>query len=266
MSSGTPITEAELHAYVDAVLSPARRADVEAYLAHHPDVARRVHAYEDQQKALRAAVQPLMEEPVPPELDLRQLVADARPLEHPHPLFRWVRLRAAAAVFLIFGLGCSSGWFLHNVMPDTSSGIEALAQEAADNYSVYGPDRTHPVEFKAADAAPFVRWISERLGTRVSVPDLSASGYRLMGGRLVATVHGPAGFFMYDNGSGDRLMMFVRPMTIEKSTPMQGYTDGRVDGFAWANNGLGYSLLGTTSPELLHPIANEVRRQMNSES
>ena len=36
-----PITEADLHAYADGRLAPARRAEVDAYLAARPDDAAR---------------------------------------------------------------------------------------------------------------------------------------------------------------------------------------------------------------------------------
>jgi anti-sigma factor RsiW len=36
---------------------------------------------------------------------------------------------------------------------------------------------------------------------------------------------------------------------------------GDVGGFAWADNGVGYSLIGQAAVEALRPIANEVRRQ-----
>jgi len=37
-----------------------------------------------------------------------------------------------------------------------------------------------------------------------------------------------------------------------------------VTGFAWSGKGIGYSLVGPLSPEILHPIADEVRRQVES--
>ena len=40
-----PITEDDLHAYVDGVLEPEREAEVAAYLEGHPDMARRVSAF-----------------------------------------------------------------------------------------------------------------------------------------------------------------------------------------------------------------------------
>src|SRR5215510_15353419 len=45
MMSIAPITEQELHAYLDGELPDARRAAVEAYLREHPEDARRLEAY-----------------------------------------------------------------------------------------------------------------------------------------------------------------------------------------------------------------------------
>lgn len=259
MSAGRPITEEDLHAYVDVALDAARRAQVDEYLQHHPDVAQRVRGYVQQREALRAMLDPVAEEPVPPQLNLASLVeAHRRPS-------RDVVWRAAAAAVLVFGLGGVGGWTVRGASSGAGpSGIAALAQEAAFNYSVYSPDQVHPVELEAANSAELVRWISNRLQTPIMVPDLSASGYRFMGGRLVATAQGPAGLLMYGNGHGIRLVMFVRPMERDMNTPkMSQSVDGPVTGFSWAHHGVGYSVVGATSPDILHPIANEVRRQVS---
>jgi anti-sigma factor RsiW len=256
MNSGRPVTEEDLHSYVDAVLDPARRAEIDEYLRHHPDVAQRVRAYAQQREGLRTAFAPVAEEPIPPELSLARLVEAHRRSSRSTP---W---RAAAAAVLLFGLGGAGGWAMHGMSDTPPSGITALAQEAAFNYSVYSPDQMHPVELTAADRDELVGWISNRLNTSIMVPDLSSSGYRFMGGRLVATSHGPAGLLMYDNDHGIRLVMFVRAM--EKSTTsMSQSANGSVTGFSWAKNGLGYSVVGEASSDILHPLANEIRRQVN---
>ena len=54
-----PITEDDLHAYVDGVLEPEREAEVAAYLEGHPDMARRVSAFSDQRDLLRKALAPI---------------------------------------------------------------------------------------------------------------------------------------------------------------------------------------------------------------
>lgn len=265
MSETRPISEDDLQAYVDDVLDAVRRAEVEAYLAQHPAVAGRVEGYVRQRAALRAALRPVVEEPVPPEHDLSRLIA-ARRGRGPA---RW---RAVAAAVAWLAVGAAGGWSLHRFQGPAgqgpAGGIVALAREAADNYAVYGPDRVRPVEIRAADRGALVRWISDRLGRRIAVPDLAAAGYRFMGGRLVATPHGPAGLFMYDDDHGTRLVMFVRPMADQRNAPMSEGShpgsEGRpVTGFTWADRGMGYSLVGAAAPGILHPLADEIRRQID---
>ena len=142
-------------------------------------------------------------------------------------------------------------------------GIIALAGEAADSYQVYAADRVRPVEMGESDRAGLIRWASARLGRPVSVPDLSAAGYRFMGGRLVATPHGPAVMFMYDDPHGTRLVLFTREMDVDRNTPMSRHARDGLEGVAWSNQGVGYTLMGPTSSEI-RPLADEVRRQVSS--
>ncbi len=85
-----------------------------------------------------------------------------------------------------------------------------------------------------------------------------------MGGRIVATEHGPAALFMYDDDHGTRLVMLARPMAVDANAPMVPHAKDGVNGFSWSDNGLGYSLVGTPATETLHPIADEARRQLRS--
>jgi len=141
-------------------------------------------------------------------------------------------------------------------------GIAALAQQAVDSYAVFSPDRERPVELRADDRATLVSWASGRLGREVTLPDLSAQGYRLMGGRLVPTPQGAAVLVMFDNDAGSRLVLLTRPMALERDTPMAHRDDGAVQAFTWATEGNGYSLVGSLPPSILHPIADVVRQQM----
>ena len=49
------------------------------------------------------------------------------------------------------------------------------------------------------------------------------------------------------------------------STMVQS-ASGAVAGFSWANNGIGYSVVGAASPDILHPLANQVRAQIDAPS
>jgi anti-sigma factor RsiW len=255
-----PISEDDLHAFVDGFLDGARRSEVQAYLDTHPEVAAQVAAFQRQRDALRAAAAPIADEPIPPHLNLRHLM-DARLRSG-----EWRSWRSMAAAVLLLVAGGIGGWSMRGQMSEVpeNNGIAALAHEAAYTFSVFGTDRAHSVEFGAVDKAELVNWIASRIGRTVAVPDLTAAGYVFMGGRVVATPHGPAGLLMYSNDQGQRLAVLMRPMAMDMNTRMAAHSFGDLQGFTWASRGTGFSLVGVAPAELLHPIANAVRQQEKS--
>ena len=50
-----PISEDDLHAYVDGALDEARRAEIASYLEAHPEIASRFGSYADHRSGLRSA-------------------------------------------------------------------------------------------------------------------------------------------------------------------------------------------------------------------
>lgn len=256
-----PITEDDLHGFIDQALDADSHAAVVAYLDAHPAVAKRVAGISEQRDMLRTALRPIAEEPVPPELNLARLVAA---YSQPAQLPRWTGA-AVAAIALVF-LGGAGGWVLRGMNQIPYEGLRALGSEAAASYAVYTPDRSRPVEIRAEDRTELATWILQRLGRPLAIPDLAASGYRFMGGRIVATGHGPAALLMYDDDNGSRLVMLARPMAVDANAPMTRYAKGGVNGLSWSDEGFGYSLVGATPPETLHPLANEARRQIRADT
>src|SRR5437899_6082793 len=95
-----PVTEDELHAYVDNELPAERRSDVEAWLASHPDDAARVQSWRAMAEALHARYDSVIDEAVPKRLDIERLVRQPR---------KWVygAIAATLAAFIIGGgAGC----------------------------------------------------------------------------------------------------------------------------------------------------------------
>lgn len=258
--SSRPITEDDLNSLIDRTLDPARHAEVIAWLDAHPDVAQRIALHSEQADMLRAAFAPVIDEPVPTELDLSRMIEERR---RPRRSPRWA---VTAAAVLLLSVGAAGGWSLRGITPVTSEGVQALAREAAASYATYAPDQVRPVEIRASDRDTLAAWTTKRVGRPVAIPDLAAAGYRLMGGRVVPTEHGPAALFMYDDDRGTRLVMLARPMRSERDMPMAPHAEGDLNGFAWADNGLGYSLVGGVASDRLHPLADEVRRQIRSEA
>lgn len=254
--SSRPITEDDLNGFVDQRLDAQRQAEVEAYLEANPDIAQRIAGYRAQHELLRAALMPVAQEPIPPELNVSRMGAERQRPRHGLP--RWAMALAASLLVCVGGLG---GWGLRGVNPPVQEGTQALAREAAASFAVFAPDRTNPVEIRADNRSQLVAWASRQLRRPVAIPDLASSGYRLMGGRIVPTEHGAAALFMYDDDRGSRLVVLTRPMRVQGDAPMARHSQGDVNGWSWADDGLGYSLVGAVAPETLHPIANDVRRQ-----
>ena len=250
---GQPISEEELHAYIDNQLEPARQPHVAQYLQDHPEVAHRAAAYRAQREALRAAFGPVAAEPIPPRLDL-QLLIQQRLGRRRTP---W---RAAAAVLLAFVLGGAGGWFLLERSPPPNASITLLTQEAVANHVVYTADRRRPTELGAEQRDDLARWVSNRLNYKVAPPDLTADGYSYMGGRLAATPDGPAGLFMYEDRAGVRLTVFVLPLSAARSMPIQHVDFANVDGCAWIDKGIGYTVVGRLPLAELRRLAEQVSR------
>jgi anti-sigma factor RsiW len=250
-----PVTEADLQAHVDGRLSPERDAEVSAWLMAHRDDALRVAAYRSQTGTLRAALDPIADEPLPPALDLRLL---ARARQRRAGLRSPAITASVAALLLLGGMG---GWALRGWTVPPSMGTAALAREAASSYVVYASDTTRPVELAATQRTAIDGWFSERLARPIAAPDLRSAGLSLIGGRLVATEHGPAGLYLYRDDKGRSLALYVRPMEVEGTDRMTARREGGVSGWTWADEGLGFGVFGSAPPEYLHDAANRVRSQ-----
>jgi anti-sigma factor RsiW len=127
-----PITEADLLAYVDDQLDPARRIEVEEHLAQNPDAATRVMADlkdRDTLRLIHAAPLPRPAEPI--------LVAATR-LER---ALAWrelgLKLRRIAAVVTLIGFG----WFAHGQV-----GLGITDSEASPKPPAFVEDALHSHE------------------------------------------------------------------------------------------------------------------------
>src|ERR1700746_3648517 len=73
-----PVTEDELHAFVDNELPAERRGDIEAWLATHPEDAQRGQSWRAMADMLHARYDSVANEPVPRRLEIERLVRQPR--------------------------------------------------------------------------------------------------------------------------------------------------------------------------------------------
>ncbi len=156
MNGYAPISEDDLHAFVDGRLSMARQAEVEAWFADHPESAAKAADYRAQRIALQKALAPILDAPVPSTLNLRTLSVERR---RPRSLSRGWRAAAAALLLMVGGTG---GWLAHGVIKPPARGIGLLAQKLP-RVTPY----THPTQSALSNSPPH-RKVSSSTGSLIA--------------------------------------------------------------------------------------------------
>ena len=254
------ISEAQLHALADGVLQEEQRAAVDAHLHAHPQDAARVDAWREQNRQLRALFDPVLDEAVP-----SHLMQAASP---PAANGAWQRpaMQAAAAIVLLIA-GGAGGWLLRGGDSVTASASPiSLARSAAIAHAVYTPEVRHPVEVGVEQEAHLVQWLSKRLGSTLQPPVLSPLGYHLIGGRLLpGDGDGPVAQFMYEEGTGKRLTLYVARERAGKQETAFRYTQEKDLGvFYWIDGQMGYALSARLPKAELGKIADAVYAQLEA--
>jgi anti-sigma factor RsiW len=244
-----PVTEDELHAYIDNELPAERRGDVEAWLAAHPEDAERVQSWHDMAVALHARYDRVADEPVPRRLELNRLVPQPR---------KWV-YGAVAATLAAFIVGGGVGWMVRGVSA-TQSAFQSFTGGAIEAHRLYSVEVRHPVEVSGDDRTHLQAWLSKRCGWDVRAPELDAAGLKLVGGRLLPGPTAPASFLMYENASGERFTVYAARGANE-ATQMRYVTQDNTGAMFWADRGVGYVVSGSNDRDRLMQVARLVYTQ-----
>ncbi|PWC56954.1 anti-sigma factor [Azospirillum sp. TSO22-1] len=248
-----PVTEAELHAWLDGELPDDRRDAVRRYLDDHPEVAHRFASYRAQRTMTARAFAPLIDRPLPDRLK--------PPFSRRHRALPWLAL---AASLLAFVAGGAAGWLAHGWSAPGAPSSRAFVAEAVAAHRVFAAEVRHPVEVGADQEEHLVTWLGKRLGKPLRAPRLAGRGYELVGGRLLSDTDGPAAQLMYQDATGRRITLYARPTRDPADTSFRFAHDGNVQAFYWRDNGLAWALTGELDRVTLSGIAEDVYRALNS--
>ncbi|WP_027794801.1 anti-sigma factor family protein [Paraburkholderia acidipaludis] len=270
-----PVTEDEIHAYVDGALPEARKAEVERELERNPDLAARVSDYFALNGLLHERYDRVLSEP--PPASLRAAPEAARHREAAN----WPRFAAqfaGMAATLVLGVGI--GWGLHygagtmvassneaDVHVASADVSERFARQAALAHVVYMPEVGRPNNMTRAPEQDFVQWLANRLGTNVHPPMLGKSGFELAGGRLLPGADGgQVAQFMYNSARGERVTLCIsRRKVSSNTTAFKLYRDGPVNVFYWVDGDFGYALSSGIDRRELLQLAHDVYSQLTVE-
>jgi anti-sigma factor RsiW len=252
------IFETDLHGYIDGELPAQRRAEVELYLATHPNHAARLAEF----SALTMSLHRLYGGGQPVNAQIEALTADLdRALRRKRRTRRLWRL-AAGMLMLAVGAGIASS--LYGRFGAVEDRIFDFTRQATDAHVLFAGERPSRQNAVRPEGAGAVAWLSQRLsGAPLSTPDLRPFGYDLSVERILPSVNGPTAQLMYESHEAEQpVTLFIGKGQDAKPT---AFTYVRNDGlsiFYWQEGPIAYSLSGNLDRAELLSLAEEVNAQL----
>ncbi len=206
--------------YGDGELGLPERAAVEAHLAECLACQERV----DRHRRFRQLLRQQPREVASPELRAR-ITRSVRWSAGRRAFRRWGVAPLAAAAVLI-ALVTWAG--VHGGGPWSTARPSLLVADLVRKHMAYSQIEA-PVEFASADGPEVRDWFRRRLGLRVTVPDYTPAGIRLLGGRIADTGGRKTAYLLYEKG---HTLMSVFMVTGEPLSPA-GTVTTSYRGFAY---------------------------------
>lgn len=257
MNDNIPVTEADLHAYLDNQLSHERRNYVDQWLAKNPQELLRLNHYKTISIALKNKYNSVAEEPVPDKF--LEIAAKFKKKQ------RFYQPLNFATLLGMFLLGITVGWYSKPIAPIAAdqSLVVHLVKPAAFAHTIYASDKIKPVEFSAKQEARLTHWLSDRMHTSIKPPVLLKYGYQFVGGRLIPSTNRMAALFMYENREGKRITLYVRRVNSfqfkKEQREIRFASEPGISTLFWRQGEMGFALSGDPDNKTLSKAANTAR-------
>lgn len=243
-----PITESDLHAYIDDQLAVQRRVEVEAHLSRNPAMAARMMADLRARDELRLALadQAMAERPATAEAARRL----SRALSRDRSMDT---VRQVAAVVALIGVG----WFGHAAFG--SLGITESVASAPPPPYVGDATRAHRTALVRASmhsqpGQPHYDREDIRSATAIVVPDLPP-GWQVLDVQVFPSTYGPSVEMAVRGDSLGTLSLFaVRPGTFNVR-PTTVAVQNEVTAVYWQLGEVAYALVGKAESQALEDAA-----------
>jgi anti-sigma factor RsiW len=260
----TPISDEQLHAYIDGELEPGEARRIEAIIAQSPELALQVEQFRADKELIHRIYAPLLEQPLP--------TAVIEALERPRrrfgfglkfPLFPAAAVSTAVLLFAAF-------LAYPNLVGTGGDPLvaEALAAQNGElrTVSSLGPDKV------GGD-----RIAEETLAAPVKIPDLEKAGYVLKGIAVIAREKDArdrdaqdrdaqdrdarAVEARYANGAGRSFIVYMRRSAGPDRFELQ--QRGRTQVCIWQNDEVSVVMTGDMSAKEMLKVANLTYSDLN---
>ena len=244
-----------IHAFADGELSGAEKANVEAMLQGDEAARGVLAAIRQQNVALHEAYDNVLQEPVPQHL--RAAAQQPRG-------WSGTRMLIAASMAGFLALGGSLGYLAADHMAKYQA--FDLPQIAYLAHQTFANEVKHPVEVAATEQTHLQNWLSKRVGQPIKIPDLTAQGYSLLGGRLLAESEGPAGQLMYETADKQRLTVFLTENVGGVESALRLEQHGKLITCYWRDGKLAMAVTGDLPRDVMMNLAKNIYDMMEAKS
>ncbi len=272
-----------LMAYVDGEVDAATAREIEALMTTDAGLAQRARLMREVGATARAAYGDALHEEIPERLIAALgpasrgaaaasaggalIVSHARRVLSPSRKAggrAWSFAGWALAASLAAVVVGSGGLYLSGNL-EPPGGLQLASSDrwldhVAGFYDIYAKTKIEEerllVDFYAEDIPELGKWFGARLGRPLAVPDLTAKGFHLQGGRLLIIGGKPAAQFLYYAESGDLIGLVI---AIHEGSDAQARHDkrGHVNIVHWRKAGYAYALVGKVDPQTLQALADD---------
>jgi hypothetical protein len=266
-----PVSEAELHGFVDGSLERGRREAVQAFLAVSPADAARVETWRRQNEAIRAAFASINTPPLPSSqardagtLTDRICPASGGGLWRERWFGRCMGLAFAGGVLLT---ACAD-YFTHHVGPldslPLSSGdppaagaSEAFAAQAVSALQAFGPPpAAQRLLSKGEGGAP--------APAAPILPALPAAGQTLAAVRAMPGEQGQMLCMFYARKDAGTIALCAEKTPGPSATAPRVAGEFPLNAISWRQSGANYALAGALTEPDLRALADEARAQVEA--
>lgn len=251
------ITELDLLAYADGFLEsdPERLAIVERYLQEHPDAAAYVAEIQAQNDEIRSSYAPSLSEPVPERLS-GVLFSDRR-----GNFGR--RLAKAASILVLLAASATGGWLAGDQGSEQEAALKEFIEQAAASHENTVPEAA-PTGAETQGPTQPLAWLTERISLELRAPNLSASGFELVGKKQLGPDRDPTVQLIYSQADGTKMNLFLRPRWEESVGKLQKEKVGERTVLYWLEGPLAVAMTldapGSTADTLAQTVQQSLDR------
>ena len=244
------LDEAAIQGFVDDMLAPRRRLEIEEYLSHRPGKAARARDFRAQNRGFHEFFDRYLAAPLPRETELlefhllKSLVRRRRVRR-----YGWITV-AAATVVVAFALG---GFIGTRSLPAPS-----------DIFAAFLPSMSAEIQGGSSNLKPIRIETAARAGAGPSTetsgraaPDLKPFGFKLIGTRLLASDREIVQF-VFESDAGRRVMLYLAAADHVERQRISLNAEGPLSVLSWSNGSRSYNLIGEIDRDTILAIGRAI--------